>query len=204
MSKKSLPSKRDLDPVSVKRRTELFMEHILPHKGMIYDICIKYSREKKHIEDNYNDALVSLFRFIESYNPHKCLKSWIYIVVVRGVLESNKKNQKIRVSDNVSVESIESTESVGEVSCNCLGMDNYHEHYNDDILEALESLTPKHKEALLLQQAGYRIEEIVEIAFQKGTMKSKSTETIKSRIFLAKKQLRTMITPEGLKRRVNE
>ncbi len=123
---------------------------------------------------------------------------------MRGVLEANKKNHKIVVSDNVGIETIASTESEDGVSCNCLGIDNYHEHYSDDILEALESLTPKHKEALLLQQAGYRIEEIVEIAFQKGTMKSKSTETIKSRIFLAKKQLRTMITPEGLKRRVNE
>ena len=54
---------------------------------------------------------------------------------------------------------------------------------------------------LTLQQAGYKIGEIVEIAFQNGTLKSKSTETIKSRIFLAKRGMQKLLTSNGEKRR---
>ena len=88
-------------------------------------------------------------------------------------------------------------EDSGHVSGNCLGLDNYRQYYNDDILEALDQLAPIHKEALLLQQAGYKLEEIVEISFQNGNLKSKNMDTIKSRIFLAKKQMRTLITRDG-------
>ena len=139
--KQSLPSERDLDPESIKRRTELFTKYILPHKRLVYSICIKYTFEDGDIEDNYSEVLVHFFR--------------------------------------------------------CMGMENYRQYYNDDILEALDKLAPIHKEALLLQQAGYKMEEIVEISFQNGNLKAKNMDTIKSRIFLAKKQMRNLITRDG-------
>ena len=43
-----------------------------------------------------------------------------------------------------------------------MGMDNYREFYNDDILWALDRLKPIYREALLLQQAGYKLGEIME------------------------------------------
>ena len=52
----------------------------------------------------------------------------------------------------------------------------------------------------LLQQAGYKLEEIVEISYRNGNMKSRSLDTMKSRIFLAKQQMRKLITPDGEKR----
>lgn len=60
---------------------------------------------------------------------------------------------------------------------------NYREFYNDDILRALDPLRPIYREALLLQQAGYKLEEIVEISYRNGNMKSRSLDTMKSRIF---------------------
>ena len=194
MKKQSIPSERDLDPESIKRRTELFTKYILPHKRLIYSICIKYTFEDSDIEDNYSEVLVNFFRYIESYNPQRQLKSWIYAVAQRHL---NKRNSLMKVSDNVDVVNLPDMEDSGHVSCNCLGMDNYRQYYNDDILEALDQLAPIHKEALLLQQAGYKLEEIVEISFQNGNLKSKNMDTIKSRIFLAKKQMRTLITRDG-------
>lgn len=164
---------------------------------MIYSICIKYTFEDSDIEDNYSEVLVNFFRYIESYNPQRQLKSWIYAVAQRHVFDLNKRNSLMKVSDNVDVVNLPDMEDSGHVSGNCLGMDNYRQYYNDDILEALDQLAPIHKEALLLQQAGYKLEEIVEISFQNGNLKSKNMDTIKSRIFLAKKQMRTLITRDG-------
>ncbi|CDN31828.1 hypothetical protein BN938_1748 [Mucinivorans hirudinis] len=78
-----------------------------------------------------------------------------------------------------------------------MGLDNFREHYNDEILEALDALPEIHREALLLQQAGYRMDEIVEISYQNGNLKTKNSETIKSRIFLAKKNMRDVLTVDG-------
>ncbi len=197
MRKQSAPSKRDLDPESIKRRQELFMKYVYPHKGMIFDTCIKYSKHKRFIEDLYSDVLTILYRYIESYDTKKCIKSWIYISAVRVILEANERNDKIVYKSHLPIEALGDDSDNRGVSCNCLGMDNYQQYYNDDILEALESLPPIHKEVLLLQQAGYKIEEIVEISFQNGTLKSKSSETIKSRLFLAKKKMRLLLTREG-------
>lgn len=195
--KQSLPSERDLDPESIKRRTELFTKYILPHKRLIYSICIKYTYEDSDIEDNYSEVLLNFFRYIESYNPERQLKSWIYAVAQRQVFDLNKRNGQMKSSDNVDVYDLADAEDDGHVSGNCMGMDNYRHYYSDDILGALETLAPIHKEALLLQQAGYKMEEIVEISFQNGNLKSKNMDTIKSRIFLAKKQMRNLITRDG-------
>lgn len=192
-----MPSERDLDPVSIKRRTELFTRYILPHKRLIYSICIKFSFEECDIEDNYSEVLVNFFRYIETYNPERPLKSWIYAVAQRHVYDLNKRNSRPKVSDNVDVGNLPDLGGSDEASCNCMGMDNYRQYYSDHILQALDQLAPIHREALLLQQAGYKLEEIVEISFQNGNLKTKNMDTIKSRIFLAKKQMRNLLTCGG-------
>lgn len=197
MKKQAIPSERDLDPQSIKRRTELFTRYILPHKRLIYSICLKFSFEACDVEDNYSEVLVNFFRYIETYNPERPLKSWIYAVAQRHVYDLNKRNSGMKVSDNVDVSDLPDWDNPDGVSCNCMGIDNYRQYYNDDILKALEQLAPIHKEALLLQQAGYKLEEIVEISFQNGNLKTKNMDTIKSRIFLAKKQMRYLLTRDG-------
>ncbi len=175
-------------------RMELFTNEIMPHKGMIYDICIKYSYKQRDIEDNYNYALATLFRFADMRKDDKPLKTWIYITVVRCVFEANKRNAKILFCDNISVESISDNLHSTPNSYTCMGMENYRDYYSDAVLQALDTLSPKHREALLLQMAGYQISEIVEISFQNGNLRSKSCQTIKSRIFLAKKQMRELLS----------
>lgn len=197
MKKQSLPSERDLNPDSVQRRTELFIKYIVPHKRLVYSICIKYTNDSKDIEDNYSEVLVNFFRYIESYSPKRELKSWIYSVAQRYVFDLNRRNMSIpKRNDNIEVSSL-SDEDAADICGNTMGLDNYREHYNDNILEAIDNLPEIHREALLLQQAGYRMDEIVEISYQNGNLKSKNAETIKSRIFLAKKSMRSMLTEDG-------
>ena len=123
------------------------------------------------------------------------------IVTKRFVMEQNRRHGRLPVSENVDVYSLASSLSdEDDTHGNAMGMENYREFYNDDILNALDSLKPIYREALLLQQAGYKLEEIVEISYRNGNMKSRSLDTMKSRIFLAKQQMRKLITPDGEKR----
>ena len=180
------------------------MKNVIPHKGMIYDISIKFTREQKHIEDNYSDALVAMFRYIETYNPQRDIKSWIYAVATRLIFDANKRNGRIAINHHINIDTVVDDLEGGGKGCNCMGVENYQEYYNDDILQALDTLSPIHKEALLLQQAGYKVDEIAEIAFQNGTLRSKSTETIKSRLYLAKQGMRQLININGERKIANE
>lgn len=78
-----------------------------------------------------------------------------------------------------------------------MGIDNYRELYNDDILNALDQLKPQYRRALLYQQAGYRLKEIAEIEYRNGALESRNIETIKSRLFLARQTLQQLLTRDG-------
>lgn len=185
----------------IELRTELFNRYILPNRNLVYRLCIRYTFLQENIADNYSEALVNFFRYITTYDPQRSLLNWIHIVTKRFVMEQNRRHGRLPVSENVDVFKLASSLSdEDETHGNAMGMDNYREFYNDDILAALDRLKPIYREALLLQQAGYKLEEIVEISYRNGNMKSRSMDTMKSRIFLAKQQMRKLITPNGEKR----
>ena len=78
-----------------------------------------------------------------------------------------------------------------------MGIENYRELYNDDILAALDALKPCYSHALLLQEAGYALKEIAEIEYNRGTLKSKNIETVKSRLRIARTFLKNQLTRDG-------
>lgn len=185
----------------IELRTELFNRYILPNRNLVYRLCIRYTYLQEDIADNYNEVLVNFFKYIATYDPRRSIQTWIHIVTKRFVMEQNRRHGRLPVSENVDVCSLASALSdEDDTHGNAMGMENYREFYNDDILNALDSLKPIYREALLLQQAGYKLEEIVEISYRNGHMKSRSLDTMKSRIFLAKQQMRKLITPDGEKR----
>ena len=85
-----------------------------------------------------------------------------------------------------------------------MNLSNYREFYNDDILDALDQLKPSYKRALLLQQAGYKLKEIAEIEYKNGALESRNIETVKSRLFLARQQLKQLLTRDGNRRTTEE
>ena len=192
-------SEEELRDISL--RTELFNRYILPNRNLVYRLCIRYTYLQEDIADNYNEVLVNFFKYIATYDSRRSIQTWIHIVTKRFVMEQNRRHGRLPVSENVNICSLTSALSdEDETHGNAMGMENYREFYNDDILSALDSLKPIYREALLLQQAGYKLEEIVEISYRNGHMKSRSLDTMKSRIFLAKQQMRKLITADGEKR----
>ncbi|MCD8252930.1 MAG: RNA polymerase sigma factor [Phocaeicola dorei] len=162
-------------------------------------MCIQFTWNQEDIEDNYSEALVNFYRYIESYNPQRPLKTWIYAVTKRLLSDLNSRNQnRLLPNDNIDVQDLAGVlPDEDEPNENYLGMDNYREHYNDTILAALDQLKPAYREALLLQQAGYKLGEIMEIAYRNGSLKNRNIETVKSRLFLAKSQMRKLLTRDG-------
>ena len=192
------------DDESAKRRAQLLQKYVMPHKNLVYSICIKYTYNQEDIEDNYVEALVNFFKYMDSYDPTKPIKTWIYAVTKRLVADLNKRNKTdTPKDDNVDISELNSILlDECEPTANYINIHNYKDHYCDDILWALNQLKPIYREALLLQQAGYKIGEIMEISYKNGTLQTRNIETVKSRLFLAKTQLQKLLTRDG-KRRVD-
>lgn len=185
----------------IEYRTVLFNRYIVPNRNLVYRLCIRYSFRQEDIADNYSEALVNFFKYIGSYDPKRSILNWIHIVTKRFVMEQNRRQSRVQVSENVDVYSLAPKLSdEDEKHGNAMDISNYREFYNDDILAALDGLKPIYREALLLQLSGYKLEEIVDISYRNGNMRSRSMDTMKSRIFLAKQQMRKLITPDGERR----
>lgn len=201
---------RDIDPEVtpevVKKRTELYNQYVAPYYNMIYKLCMNYTYDPANVEENYTEVLVNFYRRIDTYDPTRSIHTWLHIVTKRQVFELERRRRR---HDNKSYDI--DIEDYGEcdwmandnhISGNVMGVDNYRELYNDDILAVLDSMKPIHRDAWILQQAGYSLKEIAEIENQKGTLKSRNIETVKSRLFFARQYLRKNLTRDG-KRKVD-
>ena len=189
------------DEQSIKTRTALFNKYVYPYKNLIYHLCIKHTGQPDHILDNYNEVLINFFKYVSSYNPQRSIRTWIYAVTTRCLFEIENKRNRFKRTGDVGVLDLEQiAENVIDEStrsANYISPDNYRELFSDDILSALDELKPKYREALLLQLSGYSLDEITEILYKNESLKRPNIETTKSRIFLAKKQLRELLTKDG-------
>ena len=188
---------------SARQRAELLRKYVMPHKNLIYSICIKYTYNQEDIEDNYLEALANFFKYMDSYDPARPVKTWIYAVTKRLVADLNNRNRnRMPPDDNIDISEISSSLSdEDEPSGNSMGMDNYREFYNDDILWALDRLkTDLPGKPCSCSRLVTNSGEIMEITYNNGTLQTRNVETVKSRIFLAKTQLRKLLTRDGEKR----
>jgi RNA polymerase sigma factor (sigma-70 family) len=189
---------------TARKRQALFKQYVTPYLRMIYKLCIRYSFKQEYVQDNYVDALANLYRYIETYDPTRPLHTWLHACTKRCVFDLDRKRQAeedMRDKDD-DIESYADDEGweMDSASSGCMNMDNYRELYSDDVLYALDQLKPQYRRPFLLQQAGYRLKEIAEIEYRNGALDSKNIETVKSRLFLARRQMRKILTRDGTRR----
>lgn len=195
----------ELDPKVAELRNSLFEKYVAPYLNMVYKLCINYTYNSANVEENYTEVLVNFYRRIETYDPSRSIHTWLHIVTKRQIAEIERKRKRDDNRDyDQDIEMYESTVSndSGELSGNAMGIDNYREFYSDDILSVLDEMKDIHRDAFLLQESGYSLKEIAEIEHDKGTLKSRNIETVKSRLFLARQFLKKNLTRDG-KRKID-
>lgn len=196
---KTVCKAKELDPETSRRRNELFQKYIVPYYNMIYFLVKKYSYCYENVEENYNETLMNLYRGVETYDPSRPIKTWIHIVVKRHVFDLERKRLKRMKNDNVhDVDGFEETTASPDApTFRTMDTDNFRELYSDEVLEVLDMLKPIHRDAIILQEAGYSLKEIADIEYRKGTLKSHNIETVKSRLYLARQFMKKYLTRDG-------
>ena len=187
------------DPSVIARRTELFNKYVLPFQNMIFKLCIQYCDNHNNVQEDYSEVLVNFYRRIETYDPTRPIRAWIHTCVKHQVWACNRKRQaeNNKDFDNDIEDYEEELMDDDQISSNALGVENWRDLYGPDLVEVLEELKPRHRDALILQEAGYSLREIAEIEYSKGSLKTKNIETIKSRLRLARQHLKNNLTRDG-------
>lgn len=188
------PSKLDS---RLEERQELFDKYIVPNLDYIKRLVNRYTYKKSNIDDYYSEALENFFKYILSYNPEKPLDTWIHIVIRRFCQELARKEEIYECQAFAPESMRDEVYDTQEPSYVGIEYENFEKYLGDDVFNAINSLKPIYKESLLLQVSGYTLEEITTRLYEEGKLKNKNIETVKSRVFLAKMQLRELITRDG-------
>ncbi len=71
-----------------------FTRMILESKSTIYTVCYMFSRDKKEIDDLFQDILVRLWKGYGSFEGKADIKTWIYRVSLNCCLDHKRKNAR--------------------------------------------------------------------------------------------------------------
>ena len=70
-----------------KAQAELYRKY----SGILFGMCLKYSRNKIEAEDNLHDSFITIFDKIGQYNFKGSFEGWIKRVAINTVLQNYRK-----------------------------------------------------------------------------------------------------------------
>ena len=181
------------------QRLALFEKYVMPYERMIYKLVMTYTFDKSYVEDNYTQCLYNYYHFIDTYNPAMEIRTWLHIVCKRFVVNLEMRRAKgLQTTDDVDIDNDTALSYDPYVlSIRDITPDNWREAFSDGELRAMNEMKPIYVESLLLQLMGYTLKEIADISYRNGNLKTNNIDTIKSRLFLAKRYLRNHLTEDG-------
>jgi RNA polymerase sigma-70 factor (ECF subfamily) len=139
--------------------------------------ALSLTRNNFNAEDLVQDSLVRALNAYDQFEPDSNMKSWVFMILHNRFL-SGLREKKIEVLD----ETVERTLALPANQHDALEL--------KDVLGALNTLVPEHREAItLVRMAGFSYEEAAQIL-------SCKLGTIKSRINRADAALRGALGPE--------
>ncbi|MEM6542056.1 MAG: RNA polymerase sigma factor [Bacteroidota bacterium] len=84
-----------------KAQEELYRKY----SGVLFGMCLKYSRNKTEAEDNLHDSFMTIFDKIGQYNSRGSFEGWMKRITVNTVLQKYRKERHLDVvSENVGEE----------------------------------------------------------------------------------------------------
>ena len=78
------------------------------YSGILYGICLKYSRNKTEAEDNLHDSFMTIFEKIGQFKAKGSFEGWIKRITVNTVLQKYRKEEHLNIVS-------ENTEDIVEV-----------------------------------------------------------------------------------------
>lgn len=91
------------------------------YSGVLFGMCLKYSRNKIEAEDNLHDSFITILDKIDQYNFKGSFEGWIKRITVNTVLQKYRKEQYMDVvTENIPDDVIEIDLDEADVSLSTL------------------------------------------------------------------------------------
>ncbi|WP_108425189.1 RNA polymerase sigma factor [Flagellimonas amoyensis] len=149
------------------------------YSGVLFGMCLKYSRNKIEAEDNLHDSFMTIFSKIDQYSFQGSFEGWIKRITVNTVLQKYRKENHLNVVSEEIEDEAEVETDQADISLSTL-------------LGYIQELPHKYRLTFNLYVLdGYSHKEISEML---GT----STGTSKSNLARAKTILREKIEKEKI------
>lgn len=174
---------------SIKGDVDAFEELIKDYKKIAYNIALRVLRNKEDAEDISQEALVKVFKNIDSFNMQSTFKVWLYRIVMNTCLDFKRKKRIVTYSIDKPLENDES-EILQDIPDNSNNPDVIIQNKLESQMlnECIEMLDDDFRTVIVLrdlQNLSYK-----DIA----SVLSCNEGTVKSRLNRARKKLRDIIT----------
>jgi len=160
-----------------KKFENSLIQCITEHKESIYRLAYSYVRNKEDALDIVQDSIHKAFANAESLKNPDAIKSWFYRIVVNTSLDFLRKQKRVQVVDEETLEAYSKGTS-----------DSYHDF---DLERALEELPVKYRSVVVLRYfEDLKIEEVSEVL-------NENINTVKTRLYQALRVLRVKLNDKS-------
>jgi RNA polymerase sigma-70 factor (ECF subfamily) len=170
---------------------DAFRELVEMYQRKVYSICYGMLKNPDDSLDVSQEVFVKVYRNIDKFNQQSSFYTWLYRITVNMCIDHIRKNQrvkKVEYDDGISREG-DASEDYMLPSKLGLNPDKVYgrKELREKMLEALESLSEKHRTILIMREIdGLSYEEIADVLnISKGT--------VMSRLFHARKYFQDAI-----------
>ena len=160
---------------------DAFKELVERYQRKVYSICYGMLKDSEASLDVSQEVFIKVYRYMEKFNRESSFYTWLYRITVNMCIDHIRKNSKVQRVEYDDRISHESGEIEGEEHSlpSTLGIhpDKVYgrKELREKMLEALETLSEKHRTILILREVeGLSYEEMADVLnISKGTVMSR-------------------------------
>lgn len=160
---------------------EAFRELVERYQRRVYSVCYGMLKNNEDSLDVSQEVFVKVFRYLDKFNHQSSFYTWLYRITVNMCIDFIRKNSRVRkveYDDGISHDAAD-VEGEEHILPSTLGLnpDKVYgrKELREKMLEALETLSEKHRTILILREVeGLSYEEMAEVLnISKGTVMSR-------------------------------
>ncbi|MCB9742501.1 MAG: sigma-70 family RNA polymerase sigma factor [Alphaproteobacteria bacterium] len=163
------------------------------YQGRIYTMICGMVRDREEARDLTQEAFIKAFHNLSRFRRDARFYTWLYRIAMNVSIDHIRKHKKRQTSEfDEQIATRDADGGIDEAhrSMGDPGKELARKRLNQRIMDALDTLSPDHKQIILLREIeGFSYKEISDaLEVPEGT--------VMSRLFYARKQLRKLLSDE--------
>lgn len=163
--------------VQKKNQARELENYIMTHQESIYRLAYSYVKNPEDALDIVQDSIIKAISSVKLLKDSQSMKTWVYRIVVNTALDFLRKQKRLVVVDDETLNAY--------IAESASGVDEYSDL---DLAKAVDELSPMELTRIVLRY--YEDLKIEEVAF----ILKENVSTTKSRLYRTLKKLRLQMT----------